>query len=60
MPIISVIDNENSRWKRKEKKTSKQGHKRTSGTEGIVKEWEPNDFVMGLSKVFSNEDVKLL
>ena len=49
MPIISVIDNENSRWKRKEKKTSKQGHKRTSGTEGIVKEWEPNDFVMGLS-----------
>ena len=48
MLIISAADNENNRWKRKEKKT-KQRQKRTSGTEGIVKEWELNDFVMGLS-----------
>ena len=30
-------------------KQNKQRQKRTSGTGGIVKEWELNDFVMGLS-----------
>ena len=35
--------------KKKGKKINKQEQKRTSGTEGIVKEWEPNDFVMDLS-----------
>ena len=33
----------------REKKQNKQRQKRTSGTEGIVKEWELNDFVIGLS-----------
>ena len=30
-------------------KQNKQRQKRTSGTGGIVKEWELHDFVMGLS-----------
>ena len=48
MPIISVIDNENNRWKRNAK-TNKQKQNRTSGTEVKVKEWEVNDFVVRLS-----------
>ena len=54
MPIISVWDNENNRWKRNEKKTKKnqtnrekykkKDRKEQGGTEAIVKEWELNDF----------------
>ena len=42
---MKIID-ESERGK---KKTNKQRQKRTSGTGGIVKEWELNDFVIGLS-----------
>ena len=54
MPIISVRDNENSRWKRdaksKEKQqTNKQRHKGARETEAIVTGWELNDFVVHLS-----------
>ena len=53
MPIISVWDNENNRWKRNEKKNEKKNKQREiqkkdrkeqGGTEAIVKEWELNDF----------------
>ena len=54
MPIISVWDNENNRWKRNEKKTKKKqtnsekykkkDRKEQGGTEAIVKESELNDF----------------
>ena len=40
MPIISIKDNENNRWKRKAKKK-----KRTRGTHAIAKGWKINDFV---------------
>ena len=53
MPIISVRDNENNRWKRNAK-TNKQRQKRTRGPEVIVKEWELNDFGLHLSYVFSD------
>ena len=51
MPIISVRDNENNRWKRNAKtknKTTKKKQKnkdRTEqgGTEAIMKGWELND-----------------
>ena len=50
MPIISVRDNENNRWKRnaktKNKTTKKKKNKdRTEqgGTEAIMKGWELND-----------------
>ena len=42
MPIISVKDNKNNRWKGNTK-TNKQ--KRTRGMEAVVKGWERNDFV---------------
>ena len=45
MPIISVRDNENNRWKRNANK-KKQRQKRTRGTKAIVKGWELNDFVV--------------
>ena len=56
MPIISVKDNENNRWKRnakkkkkKEKERKEQGGGRGWGrTEAIVKDWELNDFVVHL------------
>ena len=51
MSIISVKDNENSRWKRnvkKQQKTNKDRKKQWT-TEAIVKEWELNDFVVHLS-----------
>ena len=48
MPIISVRDNENNRWKRNANK-KKQRQKRIRGTKVIVKEWELNDFVMRLT-----------
>ena len=41
---MTIIDE-----RERKKKTNKQRQKRTSGTGGIVKEWELNDFVMGLS-----------
>ena len=47
MPIISVRDNENNRWKRSAEK--KLRHKRTRATKAIVKGWELNDFVVCLS-----------
>ena len=60
MPIISVTDNENNRWKRNAKKQNKtkkqQKTKTTTGIskgEGsysdIVKGWELNDFVVRIS-----------
>ena len=52
MLIISVRDNENSRWKRNannnNNKTNK-GRKEQGGTEAVVKESELNDFVVHLS-----------
>ena len=50
MPIISIRDNENSRWKRhaKKKKPSKntnKDRKEQGGTKAIAKVWELNDFV---------------
>ena len=52
MPIISVRDNGNNRWKRNAKKKKKR--KKQGGTEAIMKRWELIDFVMHLSQVFSN------
>ena len=62
MPIISVWDNENSRWKRNAKKTNQTKNKEKSeeqkptkqrkergGTEAIVKGWELHNFVVHLS-----------
>ena len=46
MPIISVKDNKNNRWKRNAKTKTK---KRTRGTKVKVKGWEINDFVERLS-----------
>ena len=51
MPIISVRDNENNRWK---KNAQKNKDSRGKGVEATVKEWEQNDFLMRLSKVFFN------
>ena len=58
MTIISVRENENSRWKRNTKnnnsnkknktKTSKD-RKEKGGTKAVVKGWELNDFVVHLS-----------
>ena len=47
MPIISVKDNQNNRWKRSAKK--KKRKQRTRGMEAIAKGWETNDFVERLS-----------
>ena len=50
MPIISVRDNENNRWKKnththkKKKQTNKVKIER--GTKATVKEWELNNFVV--------------
>ena len=51
MLIISIRDNENSRWKRntKKNKNTKKDRKEQGGTEAIVKGWELNDFVVHLS-----------
>ena len=51
MPIISVRDNENSRWKRNAKSNNKtnKGRKEQEGTKAIVKGSELNDFVVHLS-----------
>ena len=52
MLIISIRDNENSRWKRntkKQQKKNRQKQKGARGTEAIVKGWELNDFVGHLS-----------
>ena len=55
MPIISVRDNENNRWKKITKKTPKKTNKQTNKdgrerggreTEAIMKEWELNDFAV--------------
>ena len=43
MPIISVTDNENNRWKRNATK------KKTRETKAIAKGWGLNDFVVHLS-----------
>ena len=48
MPIISVRDNENSRWKRNAKKQTEK-KKQTKTEDCIVKEWLLNDFVVDLS-----------
>ena len=52
MPIISVTDNENNRWKRDANKKTKQKKKQVvgaGGAEAIVKGWELNYFVLHLS-----------
>ena len=58
MPIISVRDNENIRWKgnpkkkktKQKKQQKKHKHRKEQvGTEAIVKGWELNDFVVRLS-----------
>ena len=58
MTIISVRDNENSRWKRnanknrKKKQTKKETNKdrkEQGGTEAIMKGSKLNDFIMHLS-----------
>ena len=60
MPVISVRDNENNKWKRnakKQKTTEKQNKnkkrktktERNKGAEAIVKGWELNSFVLRLS-----------
>ena len=57
MAIISVIDNQNNRWKRNAKKTAKQNKTKKiikKGTEAIVKEWKLNDFFVCLGLIFSN------
>ena len=48
MPIISVRDNENSRWKRNAKNNKKKQTKtkKSKGTEAIVKGSELNNFVV--------------
>ena len=43
MPIISVGDNENNRWKRNTEKRQKR--KEQGGAKAIVKGWQLNDFV---------------
>ena len=71
MPIISIKDNENSRWKRKAKtkqqkkqknnsKKSNKDRKEQGGTEAMVKGWELNDFILHLSWSFSDYYLKLL
>ena len=58
MTIISVRENENSRWKRntknnnsnkKTKQKQAKTEKRKGGTKAVVKGWELNDFVVHLS-----------
>ena len=49
MPIISVRDNENNRWKKNSKKKTSIYRKEQGETEAIVKGWEVNDFVVHLS-----------
>ena len=43
MPIISVRDNENNRWKRNAKKKKKTEKKKGAGS--YMKGWELNNFV---------------
>ena len=45
MPMISVRDNENNKWK----SNAKKDRKKQEGMEAIEKMWEWNDFVMHLS-----------
>ena len=51
MPIISVKDKKNNRWKRNANKKNKKWKKKKKqgGTEAIAKRWEINDFVERLS-----------
>ena len=59
MPIISVRDNEDNRWKRNAKENQKRKKKKNPttennkeggrGTEAKVKGWELNDFAVLLS-----------
>ena len=54
MPIISIKDNKNNRWKRNAKKSknktkNKTKKNRSRGTEAIAKGWEINGFVERLS-----------
>ena len=56
MPITSVIETENNRWKKnakkrkqKSKQTNKERKEQGGGTEVIVKGWELNDFAVHLS-----------
>ena len=54
MPIISVRDKENSRWKKNpnnnnNNKTTNKDRKEQGGTEAIVKGSERNDFVVHLT-----------
>ena len=44
MPIITVRNNENNRWKGKRKKTPKAERKKVV-MQAIMKVWELNDFV---------------
>ena len=52
MPIITVKDNKNNRWKRsaktktKQQKQQKKDRKEQGGTKAIVKGWELNDLVV--------------
>ena len=57
MPIISVRDNKNNRWKKNAKKQQQQQKnpattttttmtEKNKGTEAIVKGWELNNFVV--------------
>ena len=60
MPINSVRDNENNRWKGNVKKPQNTKAEKNKGgwgggeTEAMVKKWELIDFVVHLSLVFSN------
>ena len=45
MPIISVRDNGNNRWKRNSEKQQQQREKRTKCEKAIVKGSELNDFL---------------
>ena len=54
MAIISVIDNQNNRWKRNAKNKKNKIKKIKKGTEAIVKEWKLNDFFVCLNLIFSN------
>ena len=49
MPIISVRDNGNNRWKRDKKKKQQKNKENNKGAKAIVKGWELNDFVVCLS-----------
>ena len=54
MSIISVRNNETSKWKRNAKNNSNNNNnnkdrKEQGGTEAIVNGWELNDFVVHLS-----------